>query len=304
MEDISRKVTKGIVFAGCSFTWGQGLYYYSNLPTIKRPMPGRYDADLVSYSHYEYMCSVRFPRLVANHFNTFELCQPWNGGSTDDITKFWNNAFDITNLQEVGSPRYNYDFKYIREKSLNGDYNAKKYDYADVSHIVYQFTQWTRSESLLIKNSEDKQFYSHLNTMQDPMFTELLQEVNMTQEQYVESAMLAEIQKVKSMLQNFENHGVKSYVISWPFDIIPYIKSDVWLSERLIEFEYNNNHYTNIEDMIGTVAHSRAKHKELMIATDFDMFDNPPQDHHPSLKCHQVIAKNIIKVMEKENVAI
>ena len=26
---------KGIIFAGCSYTWGQGLYYYSGLETLK-----------------------------------------------------------------------------------------------------------------------------------------------------------------------------------------------------------------------------------------------------------------------------
>ena len=28
---------KGILFGGCSFTWGQGLYFYSNLPNLYEP---------------------------------------------------------------------------------------------------------------------------------------------------------------------------------------------------------------------------------------------------------------------------
>ena len=27
--------TKGIIFAGCSFTWGQGLWYYMNSSTVQ-----------------------------------------------------------------------------------------------------------------------------------------------------------------------------------------------------------------------------------------------------------------------------
>ena len=42
------KVTKGIIFAGCSFTWGQGLYYYSNMETLKEPPPNQYDVTLVA----------------------------------------------------------------------------------------------------------------------------------------------------------------------------------------------------------------------------------------------------------------
>lgn len=28
---------KGILFGGCSFTWGQGLYFYSDLPNLYNP---------------------------------------------------------------------------------------------------------------------------------------------------------------------------------------------------------------------------------------------------------------------------
>ena len=45
------KVGKGMIFAGCSFTWGQGLYYYSNLSTLKEPPPDCYDSKLLTGSH-------------------------------------------------------------------------------------------------------------------------------------------------------------------------------------------------------------------------------------------------------------
>ena len=54
MKTKSDKVYKGMVFAGCSFTWGQGLYYYSNLPTLKEPPPDAYNSNLVNHSHNAY----------------------------------------------------------------------------------------------------------------------------------------------------------------------------------------------------------------------------------------------------------
>ena len=42
------KITKGIIFAGCSFTWGQGLYYYSNLDTLQEPPPDQYNPDYLT----------------------------------------------------------------------------------------------------------------------------------------------------------------------------------------------------------------------------------------------------------------
>ena len=64
---------KGLIFAGCSFTWGQGLYYYSGLDTLVEPAPDCYDAKLVTDAHKKYMETLRYPRLVANHFKTFEI---------------------------------------------------------------------------------------------------------------------------------------------------------------------------------------------------------------------------------------
>ena len=64
---------KGILFAGCSFTWGQGLYYYSGLETLKEPAPEQFDKKLIKDAHLRFMWTIRFPRLVANHFETFEI---------------------------------------------------------------------------------------------------------------------------------------------------------------------------------------------------------------------------------------
>ena len=86
MKTRSNHVVKGIIFAGCSFTWGQGLYYYSNLPTLKEPDPFCYDGNLVEQSHIKFMESVRFPRLVANHFKTF--ANPFSCGN-QSFCQYW-----------------------------------------------------------------------------------------------------------------------------------------------------------------------------------------------------------------------
>ena len=95
MKLIKNDVTKGIVFTGCSFTWGQGLYYYSNLQTLKEPGMYRYDQSLVNSAHRRYMASVRFPRLVANHFKTFEVVSENNGGRDMDSFNFLKKVFGL-----------------------------------------------------------------------------------------------------------------------------------------------------------------------------------------------------------------
>jgi len=64
---LDSKPDKGMVFAGCSFTWGQGLYYYSNLDTLAEPLPDHYDRNLVRHAHIKFKESVRYPILVATN---------------------------------------------------------------------------------------------------------------------------------------------------------------------------------------------------------------------------------------------
>ena len=91
---------KGLIFAGCSFTWGQGLYYYSGLDTLVEPEPDSYDANLLTDAHKRYMETLRYPRLVANHFNTFEVVSNQNGGSEETSIDFINSSFNIGNKLE------------------------------------------------------------------------------------------------------------------------------------------------------------------------------------------------------------
>ncbi len=133
------KVTRGIVFAGCSFTWGQGLYYYSNLPSIREPQPNHFERVLVNSSHIAFMESVRMPRLVASHFKTFEAVHPYNGGSDESILDFWERAFDPS--------RKPYPHNKNRHMNDDGIFSVSDpwYDYDDFAYIVYQFTQLERT---------------------------------------------------------------------------------------------------------------------------------------------------------------
>ena len=84
---------KGIIFAGDSFTWGQGLYFYSKLPRLFYPEfnePGR---DNITKSHILFKNSKSFPRLVSNYFNTFEIKKEGNGGSYAESLEFIYDLF-------------------------------------------------------------------------------------------------------------------------------------------------------------------------------------------------------------------
>lgn len=286
------KVSKGMIFAGCSFTWGQGLYYYSNLPTIKEPPPDCYDSKLVSRSHIKYMESVRFPRIVADHFGSFEFVYPGNGGSNEGVIQWWMKC--LTD-----------DFQ---GSILNG-YKVPRINPKEISHVIFQLTQWQRDHFLLplkgVFGSEmhDIAFHQISEPKYADRFLEWMEENGFKLDGWIEEYKQKSIDRVKDFLTFCESHGIKTLLLTWPPDYVDFIMKDEWLKERFLRLEYNGVLYNSITDLMSPGAmHNKSYNSELTIKWDENNFLITPKDHHPSLGCHRVIAENIIKRIEKDNI--
>jgi hypothetical protein len=283
------KPIKGMIFAGCSFTWGQGLYYYSNLENLTDAHnPWGYDPRLYTSIHHRYKETVRFPRIVANHFNSFEILQPKNGGSNEQIVNYWRNCFT------------NRNWEYKLNSFHPGEFDSlEKIDYREVSYVVFQLTQFQRDHFVIEDgdgfiniplqwwwNNDHKQKYRNI-------FYKYLEKNNISPAEVNERMQIKSLERVKKFLMECEDNGVKTYILSWPKEFLEFIKKDPWLIERHITFNYNNKNYKSIEELMDD-------NECLEIRKDYDTFIVPPQDCHPSLKCHQIIAESIIKFMEKK----
>lgn len=277
---------KGMLFAGCSFTWGQGLYYYGYSPSLKEPEPHRYDENLIKEPHLSYMYSVRFPRLVSNHFNTFELVQPWNGGSHDKIINWWGQALDLPKTAYSESYKDPY---WAYHQKLHWPISLK-----DISHVVFQMTQPHRCMIQLYKDqTEEISYFDSLTNKKHRDQLEIwLKENNLSEEQFRPYFENKSVQKVKTFLQEIEKAGVKVTVMTWPSENVPLIKNDEWLNSKFLKFKYNGVTYDSIEELMNN--------PELIIIEDYENFSPPPVDKHPSLLCHRVIADNLIEYLEKE----
>ena len=130
-------------------------------------------------------------------------------------------------------------------------------------------------------------------TKHKEVFIEWLDEHNMTIDEYFEEGKQQEIVDIKQFLQHFESQGIKTSIFTWPDDMVSSIKNDIWLKERYIDFEYEGNTYGSIESLI-------ENNKYLEIINDYTSFIEPPKDGHPTLKCHSVIADNIIRYLKND----
>jgi len=285
------KITKGMIFAGCSFTWGQGLYYYSNLETLTEPGdPWGYDSGCYTMIHHRHKESLRYPRKVANYFKTFELVQPNNGGSNEQIVRYWSACFkgiEGGNKVQSSSPGHFDEVEQIH--------------YNEISCVVFQLTQWMRDHFVIEYDDEfiniPLQWYwdNHRGRPHRDIFEKYLEDNNISHHDFNNKIQNKSLRRVKRFLMECEENGVKTYILTWPKEWFRFIESDPWLSERFISLEYLGKNYNSIEELMDN-------NEGMEIRKDYDKFDIPPLDCHPSLRCHEIIAGNIIKfIKEKEN---
>jgi hypothetical protein len=280
---------KGIAFVGCSFTWGQGLYFYSNMPTLQHQPLDTYDTAMVTDAQIEFMKTRRFPRLVANHFNTFELVQNENGGSNTNNIEWWNDCFSKT----PSRPAWHYNTPFL-----------PNYSYNELSHAVIQATQCFR-DTFIFDHTEElerlKDFgYDasndtyHSLLLKSDMVIDYLKHIGLTMNDWEFAFMQRSIQILKKLMQQFEDNGIKTSIMTWPDENVLHIENDHWLRDRFVKMQHNGILYNSIDRLMFS-------EPSLKILHDYDSFAVPPQDSHPSLQCHRIIADNLIKHLEKHD---
>jgi len=275
-------VKKGIVFAGCSFTWGQGLYYYSNLPSLegKEPPPDCWFSYLVTHSHLRYMEAVRYPRIVANHFKTWELVVPSNGGSNQSIVKYWSDTLTDHEASNIE----------------NNNRHFPNYNYNDISHLVFQLTQYQRDNfEFEYKGQKYNKPLQEMNREENiEMFLDWLQSTGQIFHDWENSYIQNNLNNVTNFLKHIESKGIKVIVMAWEEVYINHVLANDYLASKLINFKYNVNEYQTISQMMKA-------NREIEIKHDVANFVETPKDHHPSMLCHQVMAEHVIRAIENGN---
>ena len=270
---------RGLLFGGCSFTWGQGLYFYSDLPDLYYPKPYEYHADKVTDAHLRFKDTLRFPRLVANHFNTFESFKTVNGGSEDETFYFFENIFTDK-----------------EKKRMMSHISLERYDYHDFDYIIVQLSQLFRNRFYFELGGHE--CFTNVSPRADygdyKLLLKWMEDNDKTYDDWQKELSEAQYRRLVKELKFYEEKGIKTKILSWEDDLITYIKNDTFLNERFITLDYKGITYDNIQKL-------QHNHKEMIIEYDYEFFgDNPPKDHHPSKLCHRVIADNIIKSIEKD----
>jgi hypothetical protein len=264
---------KGILFGGCSFTWGQGLYFYSDLPNLynyNSDYPIYFYIDKVTSAQLKFKNTLYYPRLIANHFNTFEVVKDLNGGCEDETFDFFNSIFE--NKKDIISS------------------NNNKYIYDDFDYIVIQLSSIVRNKFYF--NINNKQF-STIITFDNKYLLKYMQIKNYTFNDCWSEFLDQQFIRLKNELMFYESKGIKIKIMLWFDDLLERIQNDTFLKNKLVILNYNNK-------IFNTILELGDSYDEMYIITDPYFKDKKFNDKHPSKLLHQIMADGIIKSIESD----
>jgi len=258
---------KGIVFVGCSFTHGHGLWAYGDF-SGKRQDDNINDDKINAFEKFTQ--SQRFPRLVANHFNSWEFVRKDYSGDDENSIGILNHIFQIE------SP-----IKYLEQV---------KFDFDDISHVIFQTSYIDRCPYIYNQETKERKRLDHID--EKYVVNTLLEWGFDNVEDYYKALKLQWYNEIKKIFLLLESKGIKCYIISITNDYLNFIENDLYMKDKLIKITYENKIFNTIIDLFNY-------DEKLMIINDTDVLETPPTDLHPSLKCHKILSKSIIEKIEK-----
>jgi hypothetical protein len=267
---------KKILFAGDSFTWGEGLQFYSGQNDVFFPKTHKFDPKLISNSQMECIINNRFPTLVGNHFNKEVILRADNGGSNTWSTKFIK---DIKSLNQISHIIYQLTDVYREEfEFTHNDENIKIY-VDDILYNRYEDTEYkfkSTEKYLDRKKHYDLFFEYYKNNFKSIGEFELY---------FIKQSLI----KIKQELLKHIANGVIVYFLNWRIHYTPILLKDKFFSKRLIKLNYLNKTYYDFETLCNE------ERPELSNQYVFRTFKVLVSDSHPSLLGHRIIAENVIK---------
>jgi hypothetical protein len=291
---------KGIIFVGCSFTWGGGLEYYAPFKDIPNPYDYQFDEEKITFAIMNFIKANRFSRLVANHFDMWEANRLNCGGSDDGSI---SQVQMMLGLDTFSEGDFNKQFENIKMQRYSAD---------EIEYVVFQLTDPFRNyhidingEKLVIniaqirqRNTSDSNI-NDINKFKDTLDNETFNKFfkfyidNFNSWEEMEDYFI--LQNLKGVIELFkqvEALGIKCKLWSWHNEYVPFIKENDYLLSKFIKLKYEDTEFDCLHDLM-------EEHPKFKISTSgFLLNGKPVPDDHQTIECHKIIANSIINSIE------
>lgn len=292
MWDIGVIVMKEKIFVafGCSFTWGQGLYYYNWLTTSKMSKEDIKNFMILdmksSHSHHpniefkltendlQHMKSLRYTNLISEKLKMDYITKLTSGGY---------NLENIDNIHNLLNDKYYGDVGPKFNNSINNDKLLNK----EIEFIVLQLTHaerdlgWTSNDEKIntlgeFFCSDNWSFGSvdNITTNVEFPYTNYNKHLQYT------------LKKVREIYTVCMKKNIQFLVWSWPSDLAYIFKDEPYF----LKIPYQNIEYDSYDDLIKS-------YPKFYLSGELKQFGIP--DQHPSKHFHELISKIILNKVPK-----
>jgi len=254
---------KKMIFAGCSFTYGHGLWHYTKEEGLPK------NDEVVHKFEFpksiQFLDDNRFSRLVSNHFESDNIVKQTTAGCDEVSVQFVKELFGL-NTEKV-------------------KWADIKLNYNDVSHLIFQTSFLDRCA--LYENGERMSIYDPSVKWKNhgKILEHLLTFWN--------DLKLFYYNEIRNLFEILEENNIKCYMLAMNEDYYDLIQDDEFIKKRFIEIEYDGKKFNDFETLL-------TYNEKLRIVNDTDYFEFPPKDLHPSLECQRIVADSIIKKLETD----
>ena len=258
---------KGILFVGDSFTWGEGLHYFSNTSNIVFHKKHNFDIKELTKSHIAFKNKNRFSRLVADNFNTWEISSAVNGGSIDTCI---NEIYDNENILD------------------------------DIDCLVFQITDEWRGEISIYSKKMDKtiKFDTDILSLkkQTDEYKKYKFDLQLLLNEYGNELEILinefQMDKIKKVFDFLEQKGITCRLFSWIKSTANCFTKNTFFKDRWIFFENNISNLQTLYEQYPLLS---------IHGCLYEKYNLQKYDWHLSLEGHKYVSKYIIDNLEKVN---
>lgn len=290
-----------ILFMGCSFTWGQGLWNYDksnpSTPTYREYI---FEEKYPTLESDKERLKLRFPNLVSTHYGLEHIAKSNNGGSEEESLrclecflndgKWYNDNFhypwpvDKCKLLvfQFSSVVRNYSiFEHkgnVYRLRLNGHWLPDKEDFVTMNYDLWlDGEDWDSEED---EPADIDIFYDYLMSNKWDIHDFFKQHTTYW------------LDKVTSVCKKIEDMGIPCVFLHWETEYLEFLYEWDWLKERTLSILYKG-------ETFGCIEEAYMKYSELTIEGDKECNTYPnDKDTHPSKIGHEAISDSIIKFID------
>lgn len=327
-----------IIFAGCSFTYGEGLELYTDTPKwIKQRNYSTHDAELkklVDDDGTNFRLSNNFPGLISNHCNIKALQHHMNGGCFASSTRFikevqkvyQNKSFNHGYVDEDIINFFSEKNKNIKciiiqlsaldREPLHFDYDCRcemcggtlwAYFGTFYSKLSYLHDKIILKKKVRKAKAFEKKWFSFImSKMYDNFNYDEFIEKSLNDKVYFSDIMENVTNNIDSVISKLKKESLilnQKLIEKFEKEIAPVYFIDSWCTESSKLFTENEFYYNKMIPLKGADGrHYKKWSTWKKTFTNFTINDDFPktENDHPNKDTHKFLAESLIKFLNKK----